>query len=94
MTSDHRKAGLMAWRRAVGRRLAAGLLAGTVLAGGLPSFLQAADPDAPASDSFGAPATKPGARDKRVSLNFKAAAWSRVKWRGTIIGQRLMAMPR
>lgn len=77
MTSDHRKAGHMAWKRAVGRRLAVGLLAGSVLAGGLPSLLKAADPDAQASDSF-APATKPGARDKRVSLNFKAASWSKV----------------
>jgi type II secretion system protein D len=102
MTSDYRRAGQLAWRRAVGRRLAAGLLAGTVLAGGLPSFVAAADPN---TDPFGAPApysaapadattqhsaapadatTRPKSaqkasdRDKRVSLNFKAASWSKV----------------
>ena len=66
MTSDYRKAGQMAWRGGVGRRLAAGLLAGTVLAVGLPSFLAAADPNAPASDPYGAPAAfnaAPGAEE-------------------------------
>jgi type II secretion system protein D len=94
MTSDHRRARRTAWSRAVSSRLAAGLLAGTVLAGGLPSFVAAEDPNAPGTDAFASPAPstassadgtlkpknarKASERDKRVSLNFKAASWSKV----------------
>lgn len=94
MISDHRRAGRTAWSRAVSSRLAAGLLAGTVLAGGLPSIVTADDLNPPGTDAFASPApstaspadgtTKPknarkaSERDKRVSLSFKAASWSKV----------------